>query len=346
MVGCVFVKAGRIIGEGYHRRYGGPHAEVEALRSVRGAARGSTAYVTLEPCCHFGKTPPCTNALIEAGVKRVVFAVRDPFPKVRGKSAKLLRAAGMDIVSGVCEREAIDLMAPYIKGQKLGLPWVILKWAQSLDGKIATRTGDSKWISNQQSRKLVHQIRARMDAIIVGVGTVMADDPALTARDVPVERVATRIILDPHLRIPPLSQLVRSARETPTIIVKCPSAPQSKSQIARRYPGIEILAVPAKREELNLKAMLQELSRRGMSNVLVEGGGRTLGAFYDAGLADEAFVFVSPRLIGGRDAPSALSATGPARMSQIKPPRSLHISQSGDDQLYHLRLSDPALWRS
>ena len=182
MVGCVLVRGGRVVGEGWHKRFGGPHAEVEALRAAGRAARGATAYVSLEPCCHFGKTPPCTDALIAAGVSRVVAAMRDPFPKVRGRGRRLLEAAGIKVGMGLCEAEAMRLNAPYLKRQRTGRPWVILKWAQSVDGRIATRTGDSKWISSEDSRAQAHDLRGRVDAVIVGVGTVRADDPLLTCR--------------------------------------------------------------------------------------------------------------------------------------------------------------------
>jgi diaminohydroxyphosphoribosylaminopyrimidine deaminase/5-amino-6-(5-phosphoribosylamino)uracil reductase len=346
MVGCVLVRHGRIIGEGYHRRFGGPHAEIEALRSAGGRAGGATAYVTLEPCCHYGKTPPCTNALIAARIARAVFAVRDPFPQVHGRGARLLRRAGIDVVSGVCAAEATELMAPYLKLQRLGRPWVILKWAQSIDGKIATRTGDSKWISQEASRLWVQRLRARVDAIGVGVGTVLADDPSLTCRDVPPRRVATRLVLDPALRIPLDSRLVRTARKTPTLVVgRKGQAPAARaSRLQRR--GVEVLLVSGTRASLDLPELLETLGSRGMSNVLVEGGGRTVGLVYDAGLADEACIFVSPRLIGGADAPSALSATGPAKMSDAKWPADTFIRRLGTDLLYRLRLSDPSSWIS
>jgi diaminohydroxyphosphoribosylaminopyrimidine deaminase/5-amino-6-(5-phosphoribosylamino)uracil reductase len=345
MVGCVIVRSGRVIGEGYHRRYGGPHAEVHALESVRGSARESTAYVTLEPCCHHGKTPPCTDALIAAGVRNVVAAVCDPFPRMRGQSVTLLRRAGIDVTMGVCETDAVELMAPYLKLQCSGLPWVILKWAQSLDGKIATRTGDSRWISGAESRRLVHQLRGRVDAIVVGINTVLADDPELTCRDVPIRRVASRIVIDPHLRIPSASKLVRSARQVPTIVATVPAADAGRRR-SLEGAGIEILEIPETARGLNLRRLLRALASRGMTNVLVEGGGRTAGALYDAGLADEAFVFVSPRLMGGREAPGPLAGSGPARMADLKRPRRVEFRRLGVDHVYRLGLSDPAIWRS
>jgi diaminohydroxyphosphoribosylaminopyrimidine deaminase/5-amino-6-(5-phosphoribosylamino)uracil reductase len=344
MVGCVLVRAGRVIGKGYHHRFGGPHAEIEALRLIQGSLRGCTAYVTLEPCCHYGKTPPCTESLIAAGVRRVVFAVRDPFPKVHGKGARMLRRAGIETISGVCETEAIDLIAPYLKLQRQGQPWVILKWAQSLDGKIATRSGDSQWISGPASRRLVHAIRGRVDAILVGVGTIVADDPLLTCRDAPRKRIATRIVLDPTLRIPVSSQLVRTAHETPTMVVAQKGRAISSKIKRLQASGVEVMQIPGMRRGLDLNALLKSLGKRSVSEVLVEGGARTAGAFCDAGLVDEAIVFVSPRLIGGAQAPSALSGMGAESMSDIVRPYRTHISRLGDDLVYRLQLSDPAAW--
>ncbi len=340
MVGCVLVRKGKVVGEGYHHRFGGAHAEVDALRKASAAARGSTAYVTLEPCCHFGKTPPCTAALINAGVRRVVAAMRDPFPKVCGQGAALLREAGIRVDLGLCEAEAIRLNGPYLKRQRLGLPWVMLKWAQSIDGKIATRTGDSQWISGEKSRRWVHQLRGRVDAILVGAGTVVRDDPLLTCRAGSPRRIATRIVLDPQLRTPTKSRLVRTARETPTILVA--SRGMSAARI-RRYAssGVEVLGIRETRSGLDLRSLLSELARRGMTNVLVEGGGKTLGAFHDAALADEAVVFVSRRLMGGESAVSALAGRGPRVVADVKPPVEVALTRMGEDDVYRLLMTDP-----
>jgi diaminohydroxyphosphoribosylaminopyrimidine deaminase/5-amino-6-(5-phosphoribosylamino)uracil reductase len=339
MVGCVIVRGRRVVGEGYHRRFGGPHAEVHALRQAGSKARGATVYVTLEPCCHQGKTPPCTEALIKAGVGRVVVAMRDSFPPVCGRGFRLLRSAGMDVSSGLLGREARRLNAPYIKLQKTGQPWVILKWAQSLDGKIATRTGDSQWISCLRSRQWAHRIRSRVDAIVVGVGTVLADDPSLTCRDAPVRRIATRVVLDPNLRTPTGAKLVRTAREVPTMIVTDNRGGRSRRAAALEHKGVEILCVKRKRNGLDLQALLRALGRRNMTNIMVEGGGRSLGAFYDAGLADEAIVFVAPRLIGGEDAVSPLAGIGPEAMQDLQKPIETKETRCDTDRVYQLRFS-------
>lgn len=340
MVGCVIVRGRRIVGEGYHRRFGGPHAEINALRRAGSKAKGSTAYVTLEPCCHHGQTPPCTDALIEAGVQRVIVAMRDPFPKVRGRGFRLLRSAGIEVRSGLLEQESRRINAPYIKLQKTGLPWVILKWAQSLDGKIATRTGDSKWISCTRSRQWAHRIRSRVDAIIVGVGTVIADDPALTCRHAPVKRIAARVVIDPNLRTPVRAKLVCAASEVPTIIVTDNRVARSRRAAALKRKGVDVLRVKRTRSGLDLQALLRELGRRHMTNVMVEGGGQTLGAFYDARLADEATVFVAPRFIGGRDAVSPLAGVGLASIDDSVPSIETTVTRCGTDQVYQLRFSE------
>jgi diaminohydroxyphosphoribosylaminopyrimidine deaminase/5-amino-6-(5-phosphoribosylamino)uracil reductase len=299
MVGAVAVREGVIVGEGWHQQFGGPHAEVFALS---GEARGATLYVTLEPCCHQGKTPPCTKAVIAAGISRVVAAMLDPFPKVAGGGFVELRAAGIAVENGVCEAEARELNAPYLTLLEKGRPWVIAKWAMTLDGRIATRTGDSKWISNEGSRRKVHELRGRVDAIVVGSGTALADDPALTARP-PGPRVATRVVLDRRGRLPLTSQLVRTAREVPTLVVtECDGA-------AFREAGCEVL-------NADLSGLMGELGRRRCTNVLVEGGAGVLGAFFDAGLVDEVEAFVAPVVIGGESARSPVGGAGVEKIGE------------------------------
>ncbi len=294
LVGAVVVRAGNCVGEGWHRNFGGPHAEVHALEAAGDWARGATLYVTLEPCCHHGKTPPCTEAVLRAGIARVVAAMADPFPQVAGQGAALLRAAGVEVLLGPCEAEARRLNAPYLKLLATGRPWVHAKWAMTLDGKIATRTGDSKWISNEAARRIVHALRGRMDAIVVGAETAVVDDPLLTARP-PGPRVATRIVLDSTGRLPLAGQLVRTAREVPTLL-----ATTGRLAARRRLyeeHGVEVLQLPGARPEV--AALLDELGRRRFTNVLVEGGGEVLGSFLDAAAVDEAHVFIAPRLVGG-----------------------------------------------
>ena len=339
MVGCVLVRGRRVVGRGWHRQYGGPHAEVEALRQAGKFARGVIAYVTLEPCCHWGKTPPCVDALIDAGVKAVVAGAKDPNTKVAGKGFRRLRAAGIETRVGLLNAEAAALIAPFTRVQRDRRPYFILKWAQSIDGRIATRSGESKWISSPASRREVHELRARVDAIVVGVGTVLADDPELTAREAKPRRMATRVVLDANLRTPPKAKLVRTAGTVPTLIVT--TKPASISASARRLTslGCLVMAVPHGPRGFDLAAFARLLHDGGMTNVLVEGGGRTLGAFVDAELADEARIFVAPILIGGRDAPPALNALGPADMSSLPDARVIAVKSIGSDLCYHLRLS-------
>ncbi len=330
MVGCVIARGGRIIAEGWHRRFGGPHAEIDAIRRRAGSVRGSTLYVTLEPCCVHGKTPPCTDALIEAGVGRVVAAMRDPNPLVKGRGARQLRAAGIACDIGLLEAEAQHLNAPFTKLMTRQRPWVTLKWAQSIDGRIATRTGDSKWISDETARAHAHQTRGLMDGIIVGVNTVLTDDPLLTARTGRLRRVATRVVLDTRLRTPPDAQLVRTARETPTWIFCGDGSRAGKARLYEKL-GCVIHPVRRAREGLSLEAVLDVLGAAKMTNVLVEGGGRVLGSFLDRGLADEAHVYAAPLLIGGREAPTALEGEGAARVADaLRLPAGATMRRLGD----------------
>jgi diaminohydroxyphosphoribosylaminopyrimidine deaminase/5-amino-6-(5-phosphoribosylamino)uracil reductase len=295
LVGAVVVRDGQQVGEGWHEKFGAAHAEVNALAQAGAAAKGATLYVTLEPCCHHGKTPPCTDALIRAGIARVVVAMADPFPQVAGQGAAQLRAAGIKVDIGVCANQARRQNAPYLKLVQTGRPYVHAKWAMTLDGKIATKTGDSKWISNESSRRIVHELRGRMDGILVGVGTVFADDPLLTARP-PGPRVATRVVVDTKGRIAPTSQLVQTARHVPTIIA-------TTQDVASLSPltdaGCEVLTLPPDYEgKPNLESVLDELGRRRWTNLLVEGGAAVFGKLFDRRLVDEVHLFIAPKLTG------------------------------------------------
>jgi diaminohydroxyphosphoribosylaminopyrimidine deaminase / 5-amino-6-(5-phosphoribosylamino)uracil reductase len=272
MVGCVIVKDGTCIAEGYHRKFGQAHAEVDALQSLFDPqdAKGATAYVTLEPCCHTGKTPPCTEALIAAGVSRVVVAMKDPFPKVDGGGLRRLAQVGIQVEVGVLQSFAEDLNAPYLKRLTSGCPWVIAKWAMSIDGKIATTTGDSQWISNEVSRGEVHRLRGRVDAIIVGGGTAMADDPTLTARP-PGQRIATRIVVAGK-RLPSLqSKLINTVDVTPLLIAASNEADSAQLDELKKA-GAEILLLPHASRADQVTALLNDLGKRQFTNVMVEGG--------------------------------------------------------------------------
>jgi diaminohydroxyphosphoribosylaminopyrimidine deaminase/5-amino-6-(5-phosphoribosylamino)uracil reductase len=333
LVGAVVGREGQVGGEGWHQRYGGPHAEVHALAAAGEAARGATLYVTLEPCCHHGKTPPCTDAVLRAGIRRVVAAMTDPFPQVAGRGAELLRAAGVAVEFGLLEAEAHRLNAPYLHLLATGRPYVHAKWAMTLDGRIATRTGDSKWISNESSRRRVHELRGRMDAILVGIGTVLADDPLLTARP-PGPRTAVRVVLDTHGRLPLTSQLARTAKEVPTLVVTAGTVPESKAH-ALRECGCEMLALADEGERPAVTALLDALGRRRLTNLLVEGGSGVLGSFVDAGALNEVHVFVAPRLVGGREAPSPVGGRGMDRIHDALRLAELQVEEIDGDVLLH-----------
>ncbi len=333
LVGAVVVRDGQIIGEGWHQRYGEAHAEVQALAVAGEAARGATLYVTLEPCCHHGKTPPCTDAILRTGIARVVAAMEDPFPQVAGKGAALLRAAGVAVDFGVCEAEARRLNAPYLMLLGQGRPYVHAKWAMTLDGKIATRTGDSQWISNEASRRLVHTLRGRMDAIVVGIGTALADDPQLTARP-PGPRQATRIVLDSRCRLPWTSYLVRTAQEIPTLVATT-SAASSDAATQLQQQGCEVLRLPAAEEKPSVAALLAELGRRRFTNVLVEGGSALLGSFLDVGVLDEVHVFVAPVLVGGTSARTPVGGLGIAQLADALRLADWHVEKVEGDVYLH-----------
>jgi diaminohydroxyphosphoribosylaminopyrimidine deaminase/5-amino-6-(5-phosphoribosylamino)uracil reductase len=311
LVGAVVVLDGKMVGEGYHQRFGEAHAEVNALAAAGQEARAATLYVTLEPCCHQGKTAPCTDAVLGAGIRRVAAAMTDPFPQVAGRGGDILRGAGVAYDVGIEEAAARRLNAPYLKLLSTGRPYVHAKWAMTLDGKIATRTGDSQWISGEASRRRVHELRGRMDAVVVGIGTALADDPSLTARP-PGPRTPTRIVLDRRTRLPQGSQLARTARETPTMIVA--SAEAAAPAKALQALGCEVLVLPAGDDEVI--RLLEELGRRRMTNILVEGGSAVLGSFLDARAIDEVHVFIAPILAGGAEARAAVGGRGVDRLAE------------------------------
>jgi diaminohydroxyphosphoribosylaminopyrimidine deaminase/5-amino-6-(5-phosphoribosylamino)uracil reductase len=329
MVGCVVAQAGEVVGEGWHRRFGGAHAEVEALRVAGTRAKGATLYVTLEPCRHFGKTPPCTQAILAAGVRRVVCAMRDPFPAVSGRGIAELQAAGVLVEVGSLEADAVRLNAPYIKLLSSGRPWIIAKWAMTLDGRMATRSGDSRWISGEQSRAIVHQLRGRVDAIVVGSGTARIDDPLLTARP-PGPRTAARIVIDSRCTLADASRLIGTAGEAPVIVAAGPeSAVKDRQRLSDL--GIEVLNCAAATHTERLTQLLDELGRRRMTNVLVEGGARLLGLLFDLRAIDELHVFIAPKLLGGAGAPAPLAGAGIDRIAEAVALADAEWQRTGDD---------------
>ncbi len=311
-VGCVIVGGhGHIVGEGFHRRAGLPHAEVEALAKAGKRACGGTAYVTLEPCDHTGRTGPCTRALIHAGIARVVAAVGDPNPRVRGRGLRRLRAAGVVVETGLFEEEARELNGGFFSWITTGRPRVTLKAAVSLDGRLAASSGDSRWVSGVESRRMAHRLRNQADAVLVGAATVRVDDPELTAR-IPGGRDPLRVILDGKLRIPPTARVVRSG----TLVVTSPTAPRAaETRLCAR--GAEVLRLPGHQGRVDLPALLDELGRRNVLELLVEGGGVVHAAFLAAGLGDRLVLFIAPLLIGAAGVP-LIALPGGARMAEAR----------------------------
>ncbi|KUK12985.1 MAG: Riboflavin biosynthesis protein RibD [Moorella sp. 60_41] len=328
-VGAVVVRDGEIVGEGYHERAGTPHAEAHALREARDRARGSTLYVTLEPCCHHGKTPPCTEAIIGAGIKKVVAAMVDPNPKVAGRGLRRLQEAGVEVEVGLLEKEARRLNEAFIKYITTGLPWVTLKMALTLDGKIATRTGAARWITCEESRRRVHELRNTYDAVLVGIGTVLADDPQLTAR-LPGGRDPVRVILDSRLRLPLDARLVNVKSGAPTVVATTEEAPRERREELVRA-GIEVMTLPAEEGRVSWPALLEGLARRRIISVLIEGGAEVNGSALAHGVVDRVIAFIAPKLFGGREAPGAVGGLGVARPEEAWKLEEVEVEPSGED---------------
>ncbi|MEY4565514.1 MAG: hypothetical protein RLY14_484 [Planctomycetota bacterium] len=309
LVGCVIVKDNRIVGEGYHRRFGESHAEVEAIKAAQGVElAGSTFYVTLEPCSHFGKTPPCVDAIVRAKPARVVVGMQDPFAAVQGKGIQSLRSQGIDVVVGVGETEAKKLNAPYLTLIGKRRPHVLGKWAMTADGKIATATGSSQWISCTESRQCVQQLRGRVDAIIVGSGTAIHDDPLLTARS-GGPRKPLRVLFDGQLQLKASSQLAQTAKQFPTMIWTGPKANATAIEALRKLE-CEVIQSPSDDSAERLSELLKELGRRRCTNLLCEGGAGLLGALFDQRWLDEVHLFVAPKIIGGAQAKGPVGGLG------------------------------------
>ena len=330
MVGAVVVADGRVVGRGYHQKPGGPHAEIFALRDAGALARGATLYTTLEPCAHTGRTGPCTEAIAAAGIRRVVTAMADPDSQVRGAGLARLREAGIATAVGAGEAAARRLNEAYIKHRTTGLPFVTAKWAMTLDGRIATRTGDSRWISNEASRAHAHRIRAVSDAVLVGVGTVLRDDPALTARtgDVP-PGPGRRVVLDSRLRTPPGARVL--ARDGIPVIVATTRASSAEARRALSERGVEVLFCDGADERVDLARLLRELAARGVLSLLVEGGAAVHAAFMEAGLVDKVLAYVAPVLVGGGPGPAA--GAGVAAMADAQRLRVAEVHRFGGDVL-------------
>jgi len=333
MVGCVLVKNGAVVGEGFHPYAGAPHAEIYALQAAGAQARGATAYVTLEPCSHFGRTPPCAPALLAAGVARVVAAVADPNPKVAGQGLALLRGAGVEVTVGVLEEAARRLNEAFFHYQRTGRPFVILKAAMTLDGKIATRTGDSRWITSERARRYVHRLRAQCGAVLCGIGTALADDPLLTARLPGVPRQPLRVILDTHLRLPVTSRLAATARDVPTLIAAGKNAQKCRA-MALESCGIVVKYLSTDANgRIALPELLDELGRREIVSVLVEGGSKVHASFLEGRHAHRLLWFLAPKLVGGRDAPTPVEGAGVADMADALSLSPFRVRRYGPDLL-------------
>jgi diaminohydroxyphosphoribosylaminopyrimidine deaminase/5-amino-6-(5-phosphoribosylamino)uracil reductase len=327
MVGAVVVKEGRIVGMGAHLRAGEPHAEVHALHMAGEQAKGGTLYVTLEPCSHFGKTPPCANLVIDAGIARVVIAMLDPNPLVAGRGAERIRHAGIEVETGLLEEEAMRMNEVWLTNIKQHRPFVWMKAAMTLDGKIAASGGDSKWISHEATRNEVHKLRNLANAILVGSGTVLADDPLLTTRLPHGGRNPLRVVLDSRLRIPETAQVL--SPDAPTLVVCGQQTDQEKAdRLSKR--GIEVLQLELQADRIPLRRLLTELQRRGVALLLVEGGGEVHGSFLQAGLVDKVTMYVAPKLIGG-SGPTPVMGSGFPLMRDAVELDNLTVETIGND---------------
>ena len=329
MVGAVLVKDERVVGEGYHVKAGEPHAEIMAMRKAGDEARGSTLYINLEPCSHHGKTPPCAPALIEAGVKRVVVGMEDPNPLVKGRGLEMLRAAGLDVEVGVFEEACQKLNEAFCKYILVKEPFIILKIASTLDGKIATRDGQSKWITGEASRRFVHRLRNQVDGLLVGIGTILKDDPLLTAR-IRGGRDPYRIVLDSRLRISEKAKIIDQSPEK-TILATTELAPKGKMESLEKR-GVRVLILDSMQGRVNLKSLLTRLGEMGMMSLLVEGGSEVNGSFLNEGLIDKIFLFLSPRFLGGQ-ALGIFGGRGTEKLEEALSLNQLKIKKVGEDIL-------------
>lgn len=328
-VGCVVVKDGQVVGRGWTQPGGRPHAEVRALQQAGPLAEGATAYVTLEPCAHHGQTPPCAEALIGARLSRVVTALTDPDPRVAGRGHSMLRAAGIAVTEGVLTDQATRLNAGFLKRVTRGLPLVTLKLAASLDGRIATASGESRWITGAQARRKVHALRMSHDAVMVGSGTALADDPDLTVRDMGVERQPVRVLLDRRLAHAPDSRLGRTARAAPVWVLHGPGAPEG-ARIAWAATGATLIETPEAEGKLDLRAALEALAATGLTRILSEGGSTLAAALVKAGLVDELALFSGGLLIGSEGHP-ALGGLGLSALAEGPRPRLREVQALGPD---------------
>jgi diaminohydroxyphosphoribosylaminopyrimidine deaminase/5-amino-6-(5-phosphoribosylamino)uracil reductase len=346
-VGAVVVREGRVVATGHHACAGAPHAEAAALEAAGGRAKGAALYVTLEPCCHTGRTPPCADTILDAGVAEVVYAARDPSPHCDGRGATRLAERGVRVRPGVLAEEARRLNGPFFKRVETGLPFVTAKWAMTLDGKTAARGGDSRWITSPAARALVHRFRRRAGAVLVGLGTVLADDPRLTCR-LPGDRQPVRVVADPEAETPPDARLIESVSVSPLLVAHGPDAPAGR---VRRLAGagaktLEVAGAPG---GIDLEGLFRSLAEGAcglgaVDHVFLEGGGELAASAFEAGLVDRVEAFVAPKVLGGREAKTPVEGEGPDRIADARPVEVFRVRTVGGDFLVEgtVRRSSPS----
>jgi diaminohydroxyphosphoribosylaminopyrimidine deaminase/5-amino-6-(5-phosphoribosylamino)uracil reductase len=341
LVGAVVVRDGKVLGEGFHAAYGEAHAERAALDACSADPRGGTMYVSLEPCCHHGQTPPCTDAILEAGIARVVIASDDPTEKAAGRGLGILRDEGIavDVAEGELATRARHLNQPFRKHARTGRPWVLFKSAMTLDGKVATHIGDSKWISNESSRRRAHRWRASVDAVVVGIGTALADDPLLTARIEDVTHQPRRVVFDSTGRLPLDSQLIANAAELPLTVVVSRAARRTATD-ALELAGAQVVVATGENEPARVRSALDQLGEQGITSVLLEGGPHLAGAFFDAGEIDDVRLFIAPLVLGGRSARDPLEGEGVEQISEALRALTLDCERVAEDLLIRARLKE------
>lgn len=332
LVGAVILNKGEVVGAGFHQKAGTPHAEIHALAAAKERAKGGTIYVNLEPCCHYGKTPPCTDALIKAGIKRVVMAMTDPNPKVAGGGIKKLREAGIEVVTGVLEREAQRLNEVFLKQITEKRPFIALKAAVTLDGKIATKVGSSKWITGEDARESAHKLRHRYDSIMVGIGTVLADDPLLNTRIKGLKN-PIKVVIDSNLKTP-LDAQVLNLKNAPVIIFTAKSLEENSKARNLLEKGVEIIACPGVEGKVDLALVLKVLYDKKITSILVEGGAKINGTFFEQKLIDKIYLFMAPKLVGSHLAPGMMGGLGIGEMQDAVKIEDLTVEKIGQDFLF------------
>lgn len=339
LVGAIVVKNGKILGKGYHRKAGLAHAEVMALDRAGRASSGATLYVTLEPCSHFGRTPPCVNKILASGIKEVVFAMYDPNPLNNGKGAQFLRRHRIKVIAGILEKEAREINQVFIKYVTKRLPFVTVKVAQSLDGKIATPSGNSRWITSEASRRFVHRLRSQVDAILVGINTVLRDNPLLSCRYLGYlhKRQPKKIIVDSRLRLSPALNIFSPHSPAQIIIATTRFAPQKR--VLYFSKKAQVIVVKNKEKRVDLRDLMKRLAKQGITHVLIEGGGEIIASALKMGLVDRMIVFISPKIIGGRDAPTAVEGEGIKRLKEAKNLKDIRLKRFGQELIIEGRLA-------